>query len=207
MMNSQTWQRKYQKMGFLGMPDEVIVTLGKGVEADRLCAFDKAELDAGIPDINAMYVTSFVPPGATLIEPGKSEESKAYLAKHPVVPGSLVPTALKSCTSNRKRQLKKGFYGLSIFAAIALLGAKEKDRFPTIMMEYAGPEEEGDPATEPDVREYCNQMSRRVAALREDVGFVPDGDPRVYIVEAQLPEDGKWACVLAAGLYVQRVLY
>ncbi len=204
MNQPNAWQRRYQKLGFLGVPDEVIITLGRGVEGDRLSAFDKAELNAGIPDINAIIVTSFVPPGAKLVDP---EGSKAYLQKHPVVPGSLVPAALKSYSSTRKRQENAGIKGDKIFATIGLVLPKDKDIFPGIMMEYAGPQEPGEPATRSEVEKYCIGMCQRVAELRKEQGFQPDGPPRVWVIEQQLPEDNQWACVLVAGLYVKGSLY
>ena len=210
MIDFSTWPRRYQKMGFLGMPDEVIMTLGRGVEGDSLSAFDKAEIDAGIPDVNAMYVTSFVPPGAKLVTP---DESREYLQEHPVVPGSLVPAALKSFSTTRWRQRENKVKSDKIFGAIGVVPPKQKDRFPTVMMEYVGPQHPDDPGTLEDVRRYCEDMCRRVVALRGPYGFEADGEARIWIVEAELPpeaarpQDDQWVCVLVAGLYVQNVLY
>jgi pyruvoyl-dependent arginine decarboxylase len=204
MKQPEIWRQRYHKMGFLGIPDEVVITLGKGVESDSLSAFDKAEFDASIPDINAMLVTSFIPPRAKLVEP---EASKEYLRQHPIVPGSLVPVALRSYSSTRRRQESLGIRANKIFAAIGIVIPTDREVFPTVMMEYAGPQEPDDPSTKSEVEKHCSTMCQRVAELRREYGFQPEGAPRVWIVEEELPEDNKWVCVLAAGLYLRSSLY
>lgn len=200
MTYSKIWHKRYHKIGFLGLPTEVIITLGKGIERSSLAAFDKAELNAHIPDINAMTVTSFIPPGTTLITPDSSSQ---YLQEHLIVPGSLVPTALKYCVATRNRQQKYEVKADKIFAAIAVLTPEDMDAFPSIMMEYAGPSEPWEPATRDAVERYSTEMCIQIAELRREYGFRPQGDPKVWIVEEELPEDGSWACVLAAAVYVK----
>lgn len=192
--------RRYQKVGFLGVPSEVIVTLGKGVEGDPLSAFDKAEFDASIPDINAMVVTSFVPPRATLILP---DDSKTYLQENPIVPGSLVPVALKYYCATRKGQRERRVETDMVFAAIGVVEPEDKDTFPSILVEYAGPASPREPAVNSDVEEYCVAMCARVAELRKNQGFRARSDPKVWLVETRLQNDSEWACVLAAAIYVK----
>ncbi|HUY89178.1 MAG TPA: pyruvoyl-dependent arginine decarboxylase [Pirellulales bacterium] len=196
---------KYQKMGFLGVPDEVIVTTGTGIAGDPLSAFDMAEIDAGATDINAISVTSFVPPGAVLRMP--QDGSKQYLRDHPIVPGSLVPAALKSYASTREQQKRKNLPVDKIFAGIGVARPKDAARFPSILMEFAGPSEPTHPRTAADVKRYCSEMCDRAVDTRRPFGFVPDGAPMVSVVEVELPRDGEWACALVAALYVKFMPY
>lgn len=204
MKQPEIWRQRYHKMGFLGVPEEVVITLGVGVERDGLSAFDKAEIDASIPDINAILVTSFIPPGARLVVP---EASKEHLQKHPIVPGSLVPAALKSYASTRERQESRGITDGKIVAAIGIAIPTDREVFPIIMMEYTGPQEPGEPSTKSEAEKHCSAMCQRVAELRREHGFELEGPPKVWVVEAELPRDNKWACVLVAGLYLRSNLY
>ncbi len=197
-------REKYRKMGFLGLPDEVLLTLGKGTAPDSLSALDRAELDAGIPDVNVIVATSFIPPAATLVYP---DRSRTYLREHPVIPGSLVPAAFKFYSSTRRRQQRAGIVGEKIFAAIGVVVPKEKNLFAGIIMEYAGPQEQDDPATRSKVEQHCIQMCQTVAEFRYKDGFVSDGPPQVWVVEQELPEDDGWGCVLVAGLYLRTGFY
>lgn len=201
MMNEKSASKNAHNIGFLGMPEEVILTLGKSIEGDALSAFDKAECDAYIRDINAMFVTSFVPPGASLIEPPKS---KRYLRKHPIAPGSLVPAALKYYSTTLPQQKLKGIKERMIFAAIGVLEPTRPDKFPSILMEYAGPQVAGEPATYEAVERHCVEMCLRVGDLRRSDGFRASGKPKIHVIGQALPNDGRWGCVLVAGVYAKR---
>ena len=49
------------------VPKKMFFTKGKGVHADQLTSFEYALRDAGIPNLNLVFVSSILPPGAKII--------------------------------------------------------------------------------------------------------------------------------------------
>ncbi|NLJ25687.1 MAG: arginine decarboxylase, pyruvoyl-dependent [Firmicutes bacterium] len=99
----------------LPTPTRFTLCVGAGEGASRLNAFDNALLAAKIGNFNLLKVSSILPPGATHVEAVS------------VPPGSLVPTAYGSISSDKA--------GERISAAVGI-GFSE-DTFGVIM-EYSG---------------------------------------------------------------------
>lgn len=100
----------------LATPTKFTLVAGTGEGSTELNAFDHALLSAGIGNVNLLRVSSILPPGA--------EETE----KLAINPGSLVPTAYGSITSEHPGEV--------ISAAIAV-GISSKDSYGVIM-EFSG---------------------------------------------------------------------
>ena len=97
-------------------PTQYFLVSGSSEGFSLLNAFDGALLRAGIGDTNLVKMSSIVPPNCTLINPIK------------IPPGSLVPTAYASMTSDVPGEM--------ISAAVALALTEDPDR-PGLIMEYS----------------------------------------------------------------------
>ncbi len=100
----------------LATPRKFTLVAGTGEGATELNAFDHALLAAGIGNVNLLRVSSILPPGAEEVE------------KLAIPPGSLVPTAYGSITSEHPGEL--------ISAAVAV-GINSKESYGVIM-EFSG---------------------------------------------------------------------
>jgi arginine decarboxylase len=120
-------------------PTHYFLVAGASEGFTFLNAFDGALLSAGIGDTNIVRMSSIVPPRCQLISPV------------PLPPGSLVPTAYASITSDVPRQL------ISSAVAVAL---PEKPDYPGLIMEYSarGPKAE--------IEETVRQMAIEGMKLR-----------------------------------------
>ncbi|MCD4739931.1 hypothetical protein K8R43_01915 [archaeon] len=101
---------------------EAIITTGIGHGKTDLAAFDSAELNAGIIDVNALAITSFIPPYWKLFSDKKRIERKTGK-------GRFLPMAFKYATSKTN----------PVSAAVAI-GIPEKKTDPRIIMEYSSTE-------------------------------------------------------------------
>jgi arginine decarboxylase len=120
-------------------PTHYFLVSGASEGFTSLNAFDGALLRAGIGDTNLVKMSSIVPPRCQLISPG------------PLPPGSLVPTAYASITSDVPGQI------ISSAVAVAL---PEKPDYPGLIMEYSarGPKAE--------IEETVRQMAIEGMKLR-----------------------------------------
>ncbi len=105
-----------------------------------LNAFDGALLRAGIGDTNLVKMSSIVPPRCQLISPV------------PLPPGSLVPTAYASITSDVPGQI--------ISSAVAVALPKEL-HYPGLIMEYSGR------GSKAEIEEMVRQMALEGMKLRK----------------------------------------
>jgi len=97
-------------------PTHYFLASGASEGFTSLNAFDGALLRAGIGDTNIVKMSSIVPPRCQLISPV------------PLPPGSLVPTAYASITSDVPGQI--------ISSAVAVALPEEPD-YPGLIMEYS----------------------------------------------------------------------
>jgi arginine decarboxylase len=97
-------------------PTHYFLVSGASEGFTSLNAFDGALLSAGIGDTNIVKMSSIVPPRCQLISPV------------PLPPGSLVPTAYASITSDVPGQI------ISSAVAVAL---PEEPSYPGLIMEYS----------------------------------------------------------------------
>lgn len=116
----------------LPTPKKVKIAVGSAEGGEKLTAFDKALLDAGIGNLNLVRVSSILPPDC------------AYEEDFPVPPGALTPTAYGSLVCDEP--------GREIAAAIGLGFASDGYG---VIMEFAGycSREEAERRVEAMVRE------------------------------------------------------
>lgn len=100
----------------LPTPQKFTLLAGSAEGPTRLNAFDNALLKAGIGNVNLIRVSSILPPGAVEYE---------HLE---IIPGSLMPTAYGTITSEIEGEL--------IAAAVAI-GIGDRDQYGVIM-EFSG---------------------------------------------------------------------
>ncbi len=126
----------------LPTPRKFTVMAGSAEGPTRLNAFDNALLAAGIGNLNLLRVSSILPPGA--------QENPEF----DVPPGSLVPTAYGTITSEEP--------GSMIAAAVAV-GISAADEYGVIM-EFSGhcSQEEAGRAVEQMARDALAQRGRPV---------------------------------------------
>jgi arginine decarboxylase len=120
-------------------PTHYFLVSGASEGFTPLNAFDGALLRAGIGDTNLVKMSSIVPPHCQLISPA------------PLPPGSLVPTAYASITSDIPGEI--------IASAVAVALPKNPD-YPGLIMEYSakGPKAE--------IEETVRQMAIEGMKLR-----------------------------------------
>jgi len=120
-------------------PTHYFLVSGASEGFTPLNAFDGALLCAGIGDTNLVKMSSIVPPRCQLIAPV------------PLPPGSLVPTAYASITSDVPGEI------ISSAVAVAL---PKKPYFPGLIMEYSsrGPKAE--------IEEMVRRMAMEAMKLR-----------------------------------------
>ncbi len=99
----------------LPTPKKVKLAAGRGEGAERLLAFDRALLDAGVGNLNLIRVSSILPPNCR------------YEEDFPVPPGSLAPTAYAALMCEEP--------GREIAAAIGVGFATDDYG---VIMEYSG---------------------------------------------------------------------
>lgn len=126
----------------LATPHKFTVMAGSAEGPSRLNAFDNALLTAGIGNLNLLRVSSILPPGA--------EET----ARFEMPPGSLVPTAYGTITSDQP--------GALIAAAVAV-GTGGPDDYGVIM-EFSGhcSREEAAREVERMARDAFRQRNRQI---------------------------------------------
>jgi len=100
----------------LSTPTKFTIVAGTAEGETKLTAFDKALLAAGIGNLNLLKVSSILPPGAKLTEPLQ------------VAPGSLLPTAFGTITSDQPGE---------VIAAGVAVGIASEDSYGVIM-EFEG---------------------------------------------------------------------
>ena len=122
------------------IPTHYFLVSGASEGFTSLNAFDGALLRAGIGDTNIVKMSSIVPPRCQLISPV------------PLPPGSLVPTAYASITSDVPGQI--------ISAAVAVALPKEP-HYPGLIMEHSG---RGSMA---EIEEMVRQMALEGMKLRK----------------------------------------
>ncbi len=121
-------------------PTHYFLVSGASEGFTSLNAFDGALLRAGIGDTNIVKMSSIVPPRCQLISPV------------PLPPGSLVPTAYASITSDVPGQI--------IASAVAVALPKEP-HFPGLIMEYSGR------GSKAEIEEMVRQMALEGMKLRK----------------------------------------
>lgn len=128
--------------GVLPIPRKFTVMAGSAEGPTRLNAFDNALLAAGIGNLNLLRVSSILPPGA--------KETPEF----EVAPGSLMPTAYGTITSEEP--------GALIAAAVAV-GISAADEYGVIM-EFSGhcSSDEAGQAVERMARDALTQRGRAV---------------------------------------------
>lgn len=120
-------------------PTHYFLVSGASEGFTPLNAFDGALLRAGIGDTNLVKVSSIVPPHCQLIPPV------------PLPPGSLVPTAYASITSDIPGE---------IIASAVAVALPEKPDDPGLIMEYSGR------GTKVEIEETVRQMAIEGMKLR-----------------------------------------
>jgi arginine decarboxylase len=120
-------------------PTHYFLVSGASEGFTPLNAFDGALLSAGIGDTNLVKMSSIVPPRCQLISPV------------PLPPGSLVPTAYASITSDIPGEI--------ISSAVAVALPKEPHS-PGLIMEYSGR------GTKGDIEETVRRMALEGMRLR-----------------------------------------
>jgi len=121
-------------------PTHYFLVSGASEGFTSLNAFDGALLRAGIGDTNLVKMSSIVPPRCQLISPV------------PLPPGSLVPTAYASITSDVPGQV--------ISSAVAVALPKEP-HFSGLIMEYSGR------GSKAEIEEMVRQMALEGMKLRK----------------------------------------
>ena len=101
------------------LPRRFFLVKGVGEGSTFLTAFDAALLDSGIGNTNLLKVSSILPPGC---------EEVSFI---PIPPGSLLPVAYASLTSDKEGEL--------ISAGVAVAIPSDRTR-PGLIMEVAGRE-------------------------------------------------------------------
>jgi arginine decarboxylase len=120
-------------------PTHYFLVSGASEGFTPLNAFDGALLSAGIGDTNLVKMSSIVPPRCQLISPV------------PLPPGSLVPTAYASISSDIPGEI--------ISSAVAVALPKEP-HYPGLIMEYSGR------GTKVDIEETVRRMALEGMKLR-----------------------------------------
>jgi arginine decarboxylase len=120
-------------------PTHYFLVSGASEGFTSLNAFDGALLSAGIGDTNLVKMSSIVPPRCQLISPV------------PLPPGSLVPTAYASISSDIPGEI--------ISSAVAVALPKEP-HYPGLIMEYSGR------GTKVDIEETVRRMALEGMKLR-----------------------------------------
>jgi arginine decarboxylase len=121
-------------------PTHYFMVSGASEGFSRLNAFDAALLRAGIGDTNLVKMSSIVPPRCQLISPV------------PLPPGSLVPTAYASITSDVP--------GETIASAVAVALPKEP-QYAGLIMEYSAK------GSKAEIEETVRRMAMEGMKLRE----------------------------------------
>jgi arginine decarboxylase len=121
-------------------PTHYFLASGASEGFTSLNAFDGALLRAGIGDTNIVRMSSIVPPRCQLISPV------------PLPPGSLVPTAYASITSDVPGQI--------IASAVAVALPKEP-HYPGLIMEHSGR------GSKVEIEEMVRQMALEGMKLRK----------------------------------------
>ncbi len=121
-------------------PTHYFLVSGASEGFTSLNAFDGALLRAGIGDTNIVKMSSIVPPRCQLISPV------------PLPPGSLVPTAYASITSDVPGQM--------ISSAVAVALPKEP-QYAGLIMEYSGR------GSKAEIEEMVRQMALEGMKLRK----------------------------------------
>lgn len=154
----------------------VFVTAGTGYGKTALSAFDAAELNAKILATNAIRVTSFVPPGWTIVRDGTALAAASG-------DGAFLPMAYQYAVSHTER-----------VAACLMIGVNADHHRASIVMEHA---ETGiDPQTlrstaKESVEEVFHARGWKIADFVVADAY---GEPR----------DGLFVCALVAAIYVPR---
>jgi arginine decarboxylase len=123
----------------INTPTHYFLVSGASEGFTPLNAFDGALLSAGIGDTNLVKMSSIVPPRCRLISPV------------PLPPGSLVPTAYASISSDIPGEI--------ISSAVAVALPKEP-HYPGLIMEYSGR------GTKVDIEETVRRMALEGMKLR-----------------------------------------
>lgn len=154
----------------------VFVTAGMGYGKTALSAFDAAELDAKILATNAIRVTSFVPPGWTIVRDGAALAAAS-------ADGAFLPMAYQYAVSRTER-----------VAACLMIGVNADRHRASIVMEHA--ETAIDPQMLQDTaKESVEEVFRaRKWKIADIVMADAHGEPR----------DGLYVCALVAAIYVPR---
>jgi arginine decarboxylase len=121
-------------------PTHYFLVSGASEGFTSLNAFDGALLRAGIGDTNIVKMSSIVPPRCQLISPV------------PLPPGSLVPTAYASITSDVPGQ---------IIASAVAVALPTEPHFPGLIMEYSGR------GSKAEIEEMVRQMALDGMKLRK----------------------------------------
>lgn len=152
---------------------EVFVTGGVGHGMTGLAAFDNAELDAGLIAVNAIEVTSFIPPGWKI-----SSDKKALMAK--TQNARFIPMVFKYATSKVK----------PVSAAVAI-GIPQDKKKPCVIMEYSS-----DEMSEREIERMA------IASVEEVFGFREwEIDNIISRAVENRPKKDIHACALVAVAY------
>jgi len=152
------------------------VSLGHG--ANRLDAFDDAEVEVGIEALNVVRCTSFVPVGPNGRWRVNNTEEVPKIKN-----GEAFPMAFQDVYSKKK-----------YVSAVIAIGLNRDPKKPGIIMEYARAMHE-DELEKIAIQAVWNAFKRR-----KDFGWELD---RVIIKKiGGIPESGKILCALAGAIYI-----
>jgi arginine decarboxylase len=177
------------------IPKSVFLTRGIGVHRHLLSAFEYALRDADIEQQNLVTVSSILPPGCELIAPA------AGIA-------TLSPGEITFCVMARAETNEPG---RRISAGIGLARPKDPAQYGYIS------EHHGFGMTEPEIRDYVEDLAATMLASTLGIEFNPDAAwderKRVYqmsdlIVDslsvtaaAEGAANGDWTCAVAAAVF------
>jgi len=90
---------------FLYVPKMMFFVKGKGIHKDQLTSFELALRDAGIADLNLVFVSSIKPPRCKMVS---KQEGRKYL-----VPGQIVFNVMARSATNEPNRLIAASIGLA----------------------------------------------------------------------------------------------
>ena len=179
------------------VPKKVFFVKGKGFHKVKLASFEQALRDAGIEKYNLVKVSSILPPYCIEINNGDG-------LKH-LSPGQIVYTVISRTSSSEFNRL--------ISASIGVAKPAEKDNYGYLSEHHAFD------TNSQEVGYFAENLSAEMLATTLGIIFDPDlnydekkevlkmggkiVETKNITISATVKEEGEWATVLAAAIFIQ----
>ena len=167
-------------MNLTEMQGAVYILASLGYGANKLDAFDDAEVNAGIEALNVVRCTSFVPVGPK----GRWEINEDPRLPRPVRNGEALLTAFEAAYSTSR-----------YVSAVVAIGLNKGNSKPGIIMEYA---KEG--VTETDLERIAKETIQSAFQRRQHLGW--ELEEIITKKIGGLPRERLMVCALAAAILI-----